>query len=195
MRSLKDKNIIRWELLESEEMLKLRAWMAGWAIDWDTSCDGSGNRSEGFVVFSNFVWGGMEFIFLASLVRAKDKACGAWTGRSERCKSLWSIILSNQAMFAMTYVFVSVNSSFFLECVLQKEVLHPLLVSIQIWVSCGGEGGVYTLLNSMELGCLARATYFKWEQPFPILMSWSCSHPQSIWHIISTGCCSSGVFT
>lgn len=67
-------------------------------------------------------------------------------------------------MFAMTYVFVSVNSSFFLECVLlaaQKEVLHPLVVSIQIRVSCGGEGGVDTLLNSMELGCLARATYFK----------------------------------
>ena len=34
-----------------------------------------------------------------------------------------------------------------------------------------GEGGVDTLLKSMELGCLGRVTYFKREEPFPILGS------------------------
>lgn len=68
-------------------------------------------------------------------------------------------------------LFVSVNSGFFLECVLlaaQKEVLHPLVVSARLRVSHGWEGDVDTLLKSMEFECLGRATCLKQEQPFPM---------------------------
>lgn len=148
--------------------------MAGWAVDWDISCNGSGNRSEECIVFSNFILGGFNSFSWCFCVRAEDKSCGMWAGRWGRCKSISSIILFNQAMFAMMFVMwlciVSVSSSFFLECVVlgaQKELLHPLVVSIQLWMSHGREGGTDTLLKSMELGCLGKATYFKRQQPFP----------------------------
>lgn len=45
--------------------------------------------------------------------------------------------------------------------------MNALVVSIWLWVSCGGERGVGTLLKSSEFGCLGGATYFKIEAAFP----------------------------